>query len=69
MPGKPPRASSSQAQHNLMAGVAHGWRPDQVKAPSVKVAQEFTQADKGKKFGSQERARQMAQAQALRRGR
>ena len=44
--------SKSQAQHNLMEGVAHGWKPRGGKAPPVKVAKEFAAADKGKKFGT-----------------
>ncbi len=31
-----------------MAAVAHGWKPDQVKAPPVSVAKEFNAADKAK---------------------
>ena len=53
----PSEPSTSQAQHNLMAGVAHGWTPDQVEAPPVAVAKEFTEADKKK---------QLARAAALR---
>jgi hypothetical protein len=40
--------SKSQAQAHMMAGVAHGWKPDGMDAPPVEVAQEFNQADKGK---------------------
>lgn len=40
--------SKSPAQKRLMAAVAHGWKPDSVKAPPVSVAQEFNQADKRK---------------------
>ena len=42
--------SKSQSQHNLMEGVAHGWKPGGMKAPPVSVAKEFVAADKGKKF-------------------
>lgn len=31
-----------------MAAVAHGWKPDQFKGPSVKVAKEFNKADERK---------------------
>lgn len=42
--------SVSDAQARLMAGIAHGWHPTGLKhAPSVEVAKEFNQADKGKK--------------------
>jgi hypothetical protein len=37
--------SESKAQHNLMAGVAHGWKPDKAKAPPKKVAKEYSEAD------------------------
>jgi hypothetical protein len=30
-----------------MAAVAHGFKPDRIKAPPVSVAKEFNQADKG----------------------
>jgi len=33
-----------------MRAVAHGWKPPGGGGPSVKVAKEFTAADKGKKF-------------------
>jgi hypothetical protein len=39
--------SSTPKQARFMAAVAHGFKPDDVKAPPVKVAQEFNQADKG----------------------
>ena len=48
--------SSSPAQEHLMAAVAHGWKPDKVKAPPVKVAKEFNKAD------------QLSKAKALRKG-
>jgi hypothetical protein len=38
--------STSPAQARLMAAVAHGWKPDNIKAPPVSVAKEFNQADK-----------------------
>jgi hypothetical protein len=41
--------SKSPAQKRLMAAVAHGWKPTQIKAPPVEVAQEFNEADKVKK--------------------
>jgi hypothetical protein len=31
-----------------MAAVAHGWKPDKVKAPPTEVAEEFNEADTGK---------------------
>lgn len=34
-----------------MAAVAHGWKPDRFKGPSVAVAKEFNQADKAKARG------------------
>lgn len=37
--------SSSPKQARFMAAVAHGWQPGQVKAPPVRVAKEFNQAD------------------------
>lgn len=39
--------SKSAAQANLMAAVAHGWKPDRIKGPPVSVAKEFNKADKG----------------------
>ena len=39
--------SKSAAQARLMAAVSHGWKPDRIKGPPVKVAKEFNQADKG----------------------
>jgi hypothetical protein len=33
-----------------MAAVAHGWKPDRIKGPPVKVAKEFNAADTGKKI-------------------
>lgn len=39
--------STSQAQHNLMEGIAHGWKPSGMKkTPPVKVAKDFAAADK-----------------------
>jgi hypothetical protein len=32
-----------------MAAVAHGWKPDKVQTPPVKVAKEFNAADTGTK--------------------
>jgi hypothetical protein len=40
--------SSTDKQARFMGAVAHGWKPDRVKAPPVAVAQEFNEADKGK---------------------
>jgi len=40
--------SKSQKQHNLMAAVAHGWKPDRIDAPPVSVAKEYAQADQAK---------------------
>lgn len=31
-----------------MRAVAHGWKPDRVEAPPLKVAKEFAQADQEK---------------------
>ncbi len=39
--------SKSAKQARLMAGIAHGMKPKKKGAPSVKVAKEFNQADKG----------------------
>lgn len=38
--------SKSPAQARLMRARAHGWKPDRIKGPSVKVAKEFVAADK-----------------------
>lgn len=39
--------STSKAQHNLMEGIAHGWKPSGMKkAPPVSVAKDFAAADK-----------------------
>jgi hypothetical protein len=42
-----PSVSAKQAK--LMRAVAHGFKPDQFKGPSKKVAKEFTRADEAKK--------------------
>lgn len=44
--------SQTPKQARFMAAVAHGWKPTQegVKAPPLKVAQEFNKADKGSKM-------------------
>ena len=42
--------SKTAKQHRLMELIAHGGKPKSGKGPSVKVAKEFVQADKGKKF-------------------
>ena len=42
--------SKSAAQHRLMEGIAHGMTPRSSHAPSVAVAKDFVEADKGKKF-------------------
>ena len=42
--------SKSAKQHRFMEGIAHGMKPRSGKGPSVKVAQEFVAADKGKSF-------------------
>ncbi len=39
-----------------MAAVAHGWRPSNVKAPSVSVAKEFNRADAQKRASSYAKA-------------
>ena len=41
--------SKSAKQAKLMRAVAHGWKPDQMKGPSKKVAKEFVAADQRKK--------------------
>lgn len=38
--------SKSPAQHRLMEGIAHGWKPKGMKGPPVSVAKEFVAADK-----------------------
>jgi hypothetical protein len=39
--------STSKAQHNLMEGIAHGWRPSGMKkVPPKSVAKDFVEADK-----------------------
>src|SRR5438874_9779148 len=43
---RPPR-STLFPYTTLFRSVAHGWKPDRFKGPSVKVAKEFNQADKG----------------------
>jgi hypothetical protein len=48
--------SKSPAQARLMAAVAHGWKPDRIKGPPVKVAVEFNEADTGKKVRKVKRA-------------
>lgn len=48
--------SKSQAQHNLMEGVAHGWKPSGMKAPPVSVAKEFSAADAMQKHGVAKRS-------------
>lgn len=40
--------SKTAKQARLMAAVAHGWKPDRIKGPPVKVAKEFNDADKGR---------------------
>lgn len=40
-------SSTSAPQARLMAAVAHGWHPPGGGGPSVAVAKEFNQADKG----------------------
>lgn len=37
--------SKSPEQKQLMAAVAHGWKPDRIKGPPVAVAKEFNKAD------------------------
>ena len=39
--------SSTPKQARFMAAVAHGFKPDRVKAPPVAVAKEFNEADAG----------------------
>lgn len=41
----------SKAEHNLMEGIAHGWKPSHMKGkkpPSKKVAMEMVDADDAK---------------------
>jgi hypothetical protein len=40
--------SKSPEQARFMAAVAHGWKPDRVKAPPLQVAREFNAADEGR---------------------
>lgn len=42
--------SKSAKQHRFMEGIAHGMKPKKKGAPSVAVAKDFVDADKGKKF-------------------
>lgn len=46
-------SSTSKPQKGLMAGCAHGWKPDKGKCPPKEVAKEFARADaaKAKKKG------------------
>jgi hypothetical protein len=39
--------SSTPKQARFMAAVAHGFKPDKVEAPPMKVAEEFNAADTG----------------------
>ena len=49
--------SSSKSQAALMAGIAHGWKPTGMKhPPSVKVAQEFNNADRRVHAKAQQKA-------------
>lgn len=50
--------SQSQAQHNLMAGIAHGWEPSNPKLRRIpkSVAEEYVMADKKKKAQLQKKA-------------
>ena len=41
--------SLSERQARFMRAIAHGFKPDRVKAPPVSVAKEFVAADKRKK--------------------
>lgn len=38
--------SSTKKQADFMRAVEHGFKPDRVKAPPMKVAKEFVAADK-----------------------
>lgn len=38
--------STTPKQARFMRAVAHGFQPDRVKAPPVKVAEEFAAADR-----------------------
>lgn len=42
-----PDTGHTPAQARLMMAVAHGWKPDRVKAPPKKVAREYVEAKKG----------------------
>ena len=61
--------SKSPAQAKLMRARAHGWKPDRIKGPSVKVAKEFVAADKKAKGylkgGTIKRLRKKAQRKLL----
>lgn len=43
--------AKSAKQKRFMDAVAHGFKPTQVKAPPLKVAQDFSQASEGMTFG------------------
>lgn len=45
--------SKTAAQARLMRAVAHGWKPDRIDGPPVKVAKEFTRADKQRKLAKE----------------
>lgn len=49
-------SSTSPAQEHMMAGIAHGWRPDRIKGPPVEVAREFNRADKRRRAERRARA-------------
>ncbi len=41
--------SKSKKQAKFMRAVAHGWKPDRMKGPTIAVAKEFVNADRRKK--------------------
>ena len=43
--------AKTQRQKHFMDAVAHGFKPTRIPAPSLKVAQDFSQASEGMSFG------------------
>ncbi len=58
--------STSQAQHNFMAAVAHGWKPRK-GGLSEEQAEEFIEADRGGKFDRKTKKDLQRKAMARRR--
>ena len=58
--------SKTPAQAQLMRAVAHGWKPDRIKGPPVRVAKEFVKEDqkvKGYGFGGLAKLMEQARKQ------